>query len=462
MKKILGKLKMRRSRPTSTVSTPEDTPIKPQSEAQQTKNQPRQTIRKNSRIEDLPPEIRVQLLASMELNELHGLVHASPVFHESYLEYRNSILRSSVIESLRNNVVDAIAVSRALDEKDRLQKYKNNMEKGAAALDSVSEHRLHQIAVFYRNTIAPLIPAYSNWALANLPDEVKDRPEAKVPLTRSEQQRITRALYRWELYCRIFGRGSLSDTSPKRHDVPQHKVLRDYFCMFNPWETEEIMCLFYFITETYKEVSMEIQNDFRPVTPPIVMRPSTPDPTVMRPQTPPFDFTPFDLADGTATRGLDLFGRVLTLRDQPDGLIPFLRPHIVHPVWKKTNIWQMYLDEDPFYDERIFYRRMQRHPNEHDEMTERSDPLPFIGDDLDASGPPLAWTIMWGDTYSNLFGSFIPDKMKNWGYIFWDAWRLTKLAVDDGEMLAWQWESSHTMDLRVQALWNVDPEAADW
>lgn len=55
-------------------------------------------------------------------------------------------------------------------------------------------------------------------------------------------------------------------------------------------------------------------------------------------------------------------------------------------------------------------------------MTTRRDPLPFLGDRVDT--PPLAWTLMWGNTYSNIYGWWMDNKIGEWGYVLWDAERI--------------------------------------
>jgi len=35
-----------------------------------------------------------------------------------------------------------------------------------------------------------------------------------------------------------------------------------------------------------------------------------------------------------------------------------------------------------------------------------------------------AWTMVWGDTYSNLHGWYIPGEIRRGGSVFWDTARL--------------------------------------
>ncbi len=81
--------------------------------------------------------------------------------------------------------------------------------------------------------------------------------------------------------------------------------------------------------------------------------------------------------------------------------------------------------------------RRQGEPSERVRMQDRRVPFPFRGDgELDA--PPLAWTVVWGGTYSNLYGRYLPDGMRQWGYVFWDAATLER--ARGREILKRQWE----------------------
>lgn len=89
----------------------------------------------------------------------------------------------------------------------------------------------------------------------------------------------------------------------------------------------------------------------------------------------------------------------------------------------------------------------EHHPSERDRMQQERAPFPFRGDsDLDT--PPLAWTIIWDNTYSNLYGWYISDEIRRWGYVFWDAVRLEH--TGGKEVLKQQWAQD----------WDYDPRAS--
>lgn len=92
-------------------------------------------------------------------------------------------------------------------------------------------------------------------------------------------------------------------------------------------------------------------------------------------------------------------------------------------------------------------------PSELDKKDERRDPLPFRGDRVDnysdGAYPPLAWTLLWKGTYSNMLGSYIPDEFQMWGYVMWNAARLERTGAR--EVLARGWE----------LMWGEDEDARD-
>lgn len=81
--------------------------------------------------------------------------------------------------------------------------------------------------------------------------------------------------------------------------------------------------------------------------------------------------------------------------------------------------------------------RRRHRPTDRDRLQDERSPLPFRGDDFD--GPPISWTIIWRETYSNLYGYFLPDELRQWGYVFWDA--ATLETVGGRQALKAQWEA---------------------
>jgi hypothetical protein len=77
-------------------------------------------------------------------------------------------------------------------------------------------------------------------------------------------------------------------------------------------------------------------------------------------------------------------------------------------------------------------------------MQERREPLRFKRDSdiLKADNgqiyPPFAWTLMWKGAHSNLYGYYVQDVIRRWGYVMWDQARIESTGAR--ELLMRQWE----------------------
>jgi hypothetical protein len=95
--------------------------------------------------------------------------------------------------------------------------------------------------------------------------------------------------------------------------------------------------------------------------------------------------------------------------------------------------------------------RRRANPSERDKLQEERVSCPFIGDtDVDIShrwSPPISWTIIWEDTYSNLIGWYIPEELRRWGYVFWDVTRIDSAARQVlKDQFAEAWEDNDPRD----------------
>lgn len=88
----------------------------------------------------------------------------------------------------------------------------------------------------------------------------------------------------------------------------------------------------------------------------------------------------------------------------------------------------------------------RHHPSERDRLTAERRLFPFRGDRepdsvlVAGSLPPIAWTMIWGGTYSNLYGFYTSDDLRRWGYVFWD--QATMVEQRGERVLRVQWEQT--------------------
>ncbi len=79
--------------------------------------------------------------------------------------------------------------------------------------------------------------------------------------------------------------------------------------------------------------------------------------------------------------------------------------------------------------------------NVHREETERrKGPLEFVGD---SDGPPLGWVLMCYGQYTTLYGAFVPETLRRWGYVMWDESRWIELGAK--HLVQKQWETVVTI-----------------
>jgi hypothetical protein len=244
----------------------------------------------NAPLESLPPEVRRQLLSILELEELNALVHASAVFHQQYLLDRRFLLCKCLETTLRSVTVDACAVYRCgspdfsdtRTSENVIQFLKSYEDRRSSTQYSILTERLTEdealgIVTFHSSIIKPLAQCYTRWAMANLADETKD-PPSRERLSRTEETRLLRALYRFQLCCNLFGRGRHGTFRQPKLGFHSVDILKILNCIFEPWEVEEIACIYTFAKEKYDQTFRDIRWDVHEENPRFEgQRPPTPE-----------------------------------------------------------------------------------------------------------------------------------------------------------------------------------------
>jgi len=171
-------------------------------------------IQNSYTIEHLPTEIkRLILLALPKLDDLHAIIRASPVFHQVYVLERSYFLRKGLVSTLGDTWIDAYAAdasdldvfysSRSPEEvKMFLSKYQDvraSRRLQKETLQSLSLEVLVNITAFFTSTVEPLACVYAGWALGDIASTTRQNP-----LSSNELGRIVRAVYRFQIFCKLF------------------------------------------------------------------------------------------------------------------------------------------------------------------------------------------------------------------------------------------------------------------
>ncbi|KAL2198834.1 hypothetical protein P885DRAFT_67974 [Corynascus similis CBS 632.67] len=385
----------------------------------------RSFVQRNTALENLPAEICYAILDALDYKSLRALVHASPTFHQHYRMDRKFLLRGCLQRTLGAAAVDACAAYRSspeffTDERTResvaefLRAYweRRSLTTYSISDEALTEDEAAAIAAFHFTIIEPLSERFTVKTLGILADETGGPPYHK-PLSSTEEVRVIRAMYRFQLCCNLFHERRHQFMQPL--DLGSIDVIKLYFCLFEPWEVEEVVCIYAFARDEFDRIFRDIHWDVRQENPRFADQ--------VRPPTPNGAFNSDNAWErsnwlgGTVMCGFELLHTILfKMKD---------RNHLVTTMQKSISSGGELFDGA--LSEGTQWARHDEQLSERDLKQQARDPLPFVGDlepDSHRSCPPLAWTLVWKGTYSNLYGDYLEDEMRRWGYVMWDAARL--------------------------------------
>ncbi|KAK4237487.1 hypothetical protein C8A03DRAFT_44656 [Achaetomium macrosporum] len=355
-----------------------------------------------SLLETLPSELRRQVLSHIsDLDDLRALMFASPVFYQQYRLDRKHVLSQVLISTLGSLLVDAYAVQRSatlyspprplpLDTmREFIQNYTSlRFAVPELVLEDCTLADLVDMAAFHRSVARPLSLKCAALFLQHLDPSLKGHKPGGY---------------------RVVARLDPAET------------LALFFGAFNPWEVEEIDCIYTLIRNKYDAVLDAIQCDLATDNPSFDNRD--------RLSTPPgsWDFSHESadrrrLREGTALRGLRLFSKVLATHDHEELVKTMQQYQVKSGTYEHVLSWVAQ------------HRRRAVYPSAGDLAEARGEKLAFAGDTKD--GPPLAWVIGWRGRYTNVYGPVIPAPLKAWGHVFWDCRRLVESKGKDAVLRA--------------------------
>lgn len=92
---------------------------------------------------------------------------------------------------------------------------------------------------FYFNFVEPLMERYARWALNNLAREVGEDAPRQVELTRADEIRLIRAIYRFQLLGQL-----QSPDSEARSGGGAWVAMSKFVEVLEPWEFEELLSFY--------------------------------------------------------------------------------------------------------------------------------------------------------------------------------------------------------------------------
>jgi hypothetical protein len=241
----------------------------------------------SSMLDGLPSELKCQILLNIsDLQTLNALIRASPSYHQVYTSQRIRILSRVLERELEPPVLaDAIATmaaSRVADRQDRITKVKDFLSQYRAkiyaqdgnGLASITSQDISSVARLHTaiRTIALRFYDFTVGARPHLPDAKSASPGP----SRTELQRIYRALYRFEMFCKLFSSNRFprdntryfqtgypytgaTSSAPLNVTEADGRDISDWFlAIFQPWEVEEVGCVYDFLSREYDTLFKQV------------------------------------------------------------------------------------------------------------------------------------------------------------------------------------------------------------
>ena len=231
-----------------------------------------------SSLENLPAELRIQILQSLtDFPSLRCLIHASPLYHATYLQFRGEVLYHLSLYQLDHTLrPDALAAVRSKRQDERSV---HNPEAVFALLDdygiaraeaslaktewlscsSITEAldllRLHE-------TVKRVTEEYCRSIASKMsPKEAQQQP---LRLSKMEQLRFHRAIYRFQLYCNLFGAAARWTSERDRGRSSDHVPKVRFFAAFPPWEVQEIAGIWHHLNRRWASILRQVSDIFFP------------------------------------------------------------------------------------------------------------------------------------------------------------------------------------------------------
>lgn len=142
-----------------------------------------------------------------------------------------------------------------------------------------------------------------------------------------------------------------------------------------------------------------------------------------------------DYMRGTMSRGLKMTARVLSVINNHEQLVDKMAQCLT-----PYNHLDAPMSEALSAEAQIDRRDEQDYTPNAQDAAEGVELLPFQGDTVPPTGPPLAWFLLWRGRYVNIYGGYIPVPLKEYGWVVWDKCRLDSMGVR--KLIVGQWNTA--------------------
>lgn len=220
-------------------------------------------------LENIPVELRLCILLNLEeIASLRALMHASPLYHRAYSSQHRLVLSKILFYRASPDVlVDALTAVRSPGIRRRekgddtravgelLDTYKAHRGVTALTFGNLPLDEIVSLAQLH-GVIESVVQLFCEWA-SSAHSSSGEAMTLRVPLSSSEKRRFQRALYRFEIFCRLFRSPYEFGDSPFDTMDQSHRFL----ALFPPWEVKEIACVRDYFIYTYHQMFKRYEEE---------------------------------------------------------------------------------------------------------------------------------------------------------------------------------------------------------
>ena len=147
-----------------------------------------------------------------------------------------------------------------------LESYSDNRSLPYSLLEEMlTMDEVISIISFHFSIAMPLAKSNTTRVLNNLAKETWNEPPQSHDelLSRTEETRLVRSLYRFLLYCNLFGVSHCPNyrEHPSREIDDDNNIFERFLYIYEPWEIEEMACAFTFSQQKYGQIFNNIHHD---------------------------------------------------------------------------------------------------------------------------------------------------------------------------------------------------------
>jgi hypothetical protein len=238
-------------------------------------------LRRPNHLEGLPVELQLLILqAAPDVPTLYALVRSSPVFYTTYISGQRSILLAVLSTELTLTVLRescaglrAVNIRRGDDGSEDdvwtrevyaflndYSQYCLSPKVGNAQLSGLPLDKATLLHISHNHSSVRTVTLdFCKSTLSLHPITGQDTPFQE--LSQNEKRRIYRACYRFELFCKLFGRLVYESSSvPEWGFYPGSRISSLFLSKFNLWEVEEIASIHDYINMRYDQIFKECET----------------------------------------------------------------------------------------------------------------------------------------------------------------------------------------------------------